>query len=213
MTLAELAAPTPAAEIKQRQGPGGKRLDYIDARFVMERLDSAVGPTNWQDRYNALPSGSVECGIGIRLEDGEWVWKWDVGDQSEIEPTKGAYSDSFKRAAVKWGVGRDLYGDHARPSQAAAAPRQAPTPASAPRAASVAASAAPDEGPAITEEDFAGLLAPKQAEFPAFSGEASQCPVHKLPWKEVPAGVSKAGKPYGAFLTCPDFDCREKPRR
>src|SRR5512139_4234760 len=100
-TLDVLCQPTPPEEVKQRQGPGGKMLDYIDARFVMDRLDE-IGAENWQDRYVDRPEGSVRCGIGI-LVDGEWVWKWDVGDPSDIEPTKGAYSEAFKRAGVKWG--------------------------------------------------------------------------------------------------------------
>jgi hypothetical protein len=80
----------------------------------MDRLDAAVGQENWQDKFEDLPNGSVRCGIGIRQKDG-WVWKWDVGDVSDIEPVKGAHSDAFKRAAVKWGIGRDLYGDHPAP--------------------------------------------------------------------------------------------------
>jgi hypothetical protein len=111
--------PTPPSEIKKRQGPGGRTLDYIDARFVMDRLDAAVGQENWQDKFEDLPNGSVRCGIGIRQKDG-WVWKWDVGDVSDIEPVKGAHSDAFKRAAVKWGIGRDLYGDHPAPRPAQA---------------------------------------------------------------------------------------------
>lgn len=120
----DLRAPTPPNEIKQRQGPGGKKLDYIDARFVMDRLDAAVGPENWRDVYEDTGS-SVRCGLSIRVNQ-EWITKWDVGDQSDIEPTKGAHSDAFKRAAVKWGIARDLYGDHGAPRarQTAPAPQQ-----------------------------------------------------------------------------------------
>lgn len=205
----DLAAPTPAEEVKQRQGPGGKTLDYIDARFVMDRFDAAVGPGNWQDRYELLPGGSVQCGIGVRNPnaDDDWIWKWDVGDQSDIEPTKGAYSDAFKRAAVKWGVGRDLYGDHARPQSAPRAPQSnaAPRPAPAPRndAPTVVGPAASDDEEA---QMFASLVA--QSERPI----AGMCPVHKQPWKTVAAGTSKAGKPYSEFQACPEFGCREKPR-
>jgi hypothetical protein len=131
--------PTPPSEIKKRQGPGGRTLDYIDARFVMDRLDAAVGQENWQDKFEDLPNGSVRCGIGIRQKDG-WVWKWDVGDVSDIEPVKGAHSDAFKRAAVKWGIGRDLYGDHP-------ALRPASPPAAAQGKPLAAVKAPPDEPP------------------------------------------------------------------
>lgn len=35
--------------------------------------------------------------------------KEDVGVESDNEGEKGEFSDAFKRAAVKWGVGRFLY--------------------------------------------------------------------------------------------------------
>ena len=38
-----------------------------------------------------------------------WVTKSDGAEDSTIEAVKGAYSDSFKRAAVKWGIARYLY--------------------------------------------------------------------------------------------------------
>ena len=46
--------------------------------------------------------------IGVLTEQG-WVWKQDIGVFSDIEGVKGSVSDSIKRAAVQWGVGRDLY--------------------------------------------------------------------------------------------------------
>jgi hypothetical protein len=52
----------------------------------------------------------VKAGIGIRDADtGEWIWKYDGADDTEFQATKGGLSDAFKRAAVKWGVGRYLY--------------------------------------------------------------------------------------------------------
>ena len=108
LALVELGAETPRDEVKQRQGPGGKRLDYIDARFVFDRLDAAVGPANWQTQLFAV-NGGMLAGIGIKLA-GEWIWKWDGGDPSDIEGFKGQISDSIKRAAVQWGIARDLYG-------------------------------------------------------------------------------------------------------
>lgn len=106
--MAALAAPTPKSEVKTRPGRGKSGdLSYVDARFVMDRLDSVVGPMNWSDQY--LPvDGGVECTIRIHVGDA-FASKSDVGVPSTIEPVKGAYSDAFKRAAVKWGIGRDLY--------------------------------------------------------------------------------------------------------
>jgi hypothetical protein len=39
------------------------------------------------------------------------------------------------------------------------------------------------------------------------------CPVHHVPWKMVPGGVSKrTGKAYLPFQACPEMGCNEKPR-
>lgn len=40
----------------------------------------------------------------------QWLTKWDGADDSDFESVKGGLSDSMKRAAVEWGVGRYLYG-------------------------------------------------------------------------------------------------------
>lgn len=38
------------------------------------------------------------------------------------------------------------------------------------------------------------------------------CPDHNVPWKTVPAGVSRStGKAYGAFLACPVQGCKRRP--
>lgn len=83
---------------------------YIDARDVMKLLDEVVGPENWKDAYTTLDPAckSVQCSLSVKVGD-EWVAKEDIGTASEYEAEKGAFSDAFKRAAVKWGVGRFLY--------------------------------------------------------------------------------------------------------
>ena len=92
---------------KWRTGPGNTQLAYIDARDVMDLLDEVVGPENWQDSYE-LVGDKIIAGVGILAND-NWVWKYDTGTESNIEEEKGMFSDAFKRAAVKWGVGRFLY--------------------------------------------------------------------------------------------------------
>ena len=40
----------------------------------------------------------------------------------------------------------------------------------------------------------------------------THCDVHGLPWKIVPAGVSKStGQPYNSFTACPTMGCKQKP--
>jgi len=80
---------------------------YIDARDVMDLLDEVCGKENWQDDYKLI-DGKLLAGIGIKTDNG-WVWKWDTGTESNMEAEKGQMSDAFKRAGVKWGIGRFLY--------------------------------------------------------------------------------------------------------
>ena len=80
-------------------------VPYIDSRMVQERLDIALGPDNWSNTYDP-ESGAGS--ISIRV-DGEWITKADVGAESKIDKEKGKASDAFKRAAVMWGIGRDVY--------------------------------------------------------------------------------------------------------
>jgi len=82
-------------------------VGYIDSRDVQDLLDEVVGKENWQDDYKLI-DGKLFAGIGINTDKG-WVWKWDTGVESNIEKEKGQVSDSFKRAGVKWGIGRFLY--------------------------------------------------------------------------------------------------------
>lgn len=80
---------------------------YIDARDVADLLDRAIGVENWKDEYK-FEGNQWLCGISLKFND-EWVTKWDTGIAGDIEKEKSVVSDAFKRAAVKWGVGRFLY--------------------------------------------------------------------------------------------------------
>jgi hypothetical protein len=99
--------PFKASEIHQRKGPGGKMLSYINARDVMKRLDETVGSHNWSDRY-VMEGARVTCELTVRYGD-EWITKSDGAGETQIEGEKGIFSDAFKRAAVKHGIGRHLY--------------------------------------------------------------------------------------------------------
>lgn len=120
MNLADLRKPFPPERVEWRVGSmtqdkkSGMALAYIDARDVQDRLDEVCGPENWQCRYPHA-NGKTVCEVGIlvpSVQSGtafEWVWKSDGAGDTDIEAEKGALSDAFKRAAVRWGVGRYLY--------------------------------------------------------------------------------------------------------
>lgn len=117
MDFKELHKPFHPSKVSWRVGATtkdkkkGMGLAYIDARNVMERLDEVCGPGNWQDSYSETPKGRVICRLAIRIGD-EWVTKSDGAGNTDVEGDKGALSDSLKRAAVKWGIGRYLYDVH-----------------------------------------------------------------------------------------------------
>jgi len=88
----------------------GMAVAYLDARAVQKRLDDVCGPFNWKNVYSLWHDKSQICGISIfNAERNEWVTKFDGAENSDIEPIKGGLSDSLKRAASTWGVGRYLY--------------------------------------------------------------------------------------------------------
>ena len=62
---------------------------------------------NWKEEFFEVKN-NLYCKILIKVND-EWIGKSDCGTESSMEKEKGESSDAFKRAAVKWGIGRFLY--------------------------------------------------------------------------------------------------------
>ena len=90
-----------------RKGDGLSLLLYKDARTDMEVLDAIFGPMGWQRHHSR---DNANCTISVWDDEKEqWVDKEDVGTESNTEAQKGLASDSFKRAGVNWGIGRELY--------------------------------------------------------------------------------------------------------
>lgn len=82
-------------------------MAYKDARADMNRLDEVVGPLNWKREHSR---DNHNCIVSIWNEaTQQWVGKEDCGTESNTEAEKGLASDSFKRACVNWGIGRELY--------------------------------------------------------------------------------------------------------
>lgn len=132
--FAALAAPFDGRAVKTRQAKGAI-VSFVTARVVANRLDDVLGPENWRDEYQPRGDDCMSCRLSIRLPDGEWLAKEDVGGcpvildkngevvyQDDCRRAKSACSDSFKRAAAKWGVGRYLYRDGV-PSYATVVPK------------------------------------------------------------------------------------------
>ena len=94
------------AKVNQK---GVSLLLYKDARVDCKILDEVFGPMNWQRTHQSI-DGNLYCTVSIwDPEKGQWISKQDVGTRSYTEQEKGQASDSFKRAAVVVGIGRELY--------------------------------------------------------------------------------------------------------
>jgi len=112
MDLAEqkLKRPFPVNKISWKEGKGDSgELAYITARDVMNRLDEVMGQNMWQSKFDYVGDRMI-CTISCYSSTlNEWISKSDGAADSRIEGAKGGCSDSFKRAAVHWGIGRYLY--------------------------------------------------------------------------------------------------------
>jgi len=117
--LAKLVAPIPESEIGWK--PQVVRADegyaimvaYVDARFVAERLDYATDG-NWSFHFEVLHEseesvvvrGSLRVFGDVRQDVGEYRRQ---GNRDDMDMYKAAVSDALKRAAVLFGVGREIY--------------------------------------------------------------------------------------------------------
>ena len=116
---AKLSAPVPTGAISWRQDGKVTARDgkffarfiaYIEANTVRERLDGVV-PGEWDLTLELLPPIAAEDGDGTQCSFKArlqilGVIREDVGTGRDY---KQASTDAFKRAAVRFGVGNELY--------------------------------------------------------------------------------------------------------
>ena len=110
-----LSAPIPVDEIgfkpQVTTDDSALMVAFIDARWVAERLDDAADGDwhfTWEDLglkgdNQVIKATLTVCGV-TRQDVGEHKL-----DNSPIDPYKSAVSDALKRAAVLFGLGRELY--------------------------------------------------------------------------------------------------------
>src|SRR5687767_6623583 len=116
---AKLAAPVSPAAISWRQDGKVTARDgkyfarfvaYIEANTVRDRLDTVV-PGEWDLTLELLPAAlgedadGAQCSFKARLQI-LGVIREDVGTGRDY---KQASTDAFKRAAVRFGIGNELY--------------------------------------------------------------------------------------------------------
>ncbi|WP_052076860.1 Rad52/Rad22 family DNA repair protein [Veillonella montpellierensis] len=113
---------------KSKDKTKGTALAYLNARAVADRLDSAVGASNWAIEYTPIDLGIssklnrdgnatdykgflATITLNVKDEDGNLVVvkRSDGANVTDFESIKGGLSGAFKRAASQFGIGRYLY--------------------------------------------------------------------------------------------------------
>ena len=102
-----------ASEIELRVGQINSKsltlLLYKDSRTDMNILDELYGWDGWKRDHKEV-NGVIYAGVSVWSDKrNDWITKWDAGESSNQHGDKGASSDSFKRACVNFGIGRELY--------------------------------------------------------------------------------------------------------
>ena len=93
--------------VQQCKEKGCVLLLYKDSRADMTILDDTFGIMGWKREHTR---DNKNCIVSVwSTELNQWVSKEDTGTESNTEQQKGLASDSFKRACVNWGIGRELY--------------------------------------------------------------------------------------------------------
>lgn len=109
MVFRDLKADEIECRIGVLRANGLSLLLYKNARVDMDILDEEIGADSWQRDHKAIKD-NMYCGVSIWDDNKkQWITKWDAGKESNTEAEKGEASDSFKRACVNWGIGRELY--------------------------------------------------------------------------------------------------------
>lgn len=101
--------------VRQRQGPGGRMLDYIGWNHAADVLDEFAGDWMYEVKsvqFIGSKTAIVHVSITINgvTRDGIGSEELDKAGMAPGDCVKSAEHDALKRAAVKFGVGRLLYG-------------------------------------------------------------------------------------------------------
>jgi len=114
-----LTRPFEAGQVRQREGRGGKMLDYIETHAVITRLNEAFGGA-WSFEVASFQTMEGEVVVQGRLTAGGQTKEQfgsaavarskDSGKPISIgDDLKAAASDALKKCATLFGVGLHLY--------------------------------------------------------------------------------------------------------
>ncbi len=106
-TIRDLKADEIDVRVAQEGDGWLQLLLYKNARVDMDILDETFGSLGWQRHHSR---DNANCIVSIWDEEKkQWIDKEDTGIESNTQKEKGLASDSFKRACVNVGIGRELY--------------------------------------------------------------------------------------------------------
>lgn len=83
---------------------------YVNNSAIQNRLDDVFTPFGWQCSFKDWKNGNAQiCTISVYDEEMNiWISKEDGAENSDFSPIKGGLSDSMKRCARMFGIGRYL---------------------------------------------------------------------------------------------------------
>lgn len=109
--IEKLTKPLELKDIKLRVGSnyenGFSLLLNKTARADVKRLNEVFG-LDWNNSFYYDNNGLLVAEISV-YDGNKWITRRDVGTESNMEKEKGLYSDAFKRAGFKFGIGAELY--------------------------------------------------------------------------------------------------------
>jgi hypothetical protein len=118
-----LTRKTPEEYVKQRAGPGGSRLDYVEVGYIIDLLNRAFG-WDWDFRITAEQIGKAQVWVRgelsvhfsdhivIKAQYGGASIKMNKTTNSPVsiaDDLKAAASDALKKCASLLGVAGDVY--------------------------------------------------------------------------------------------------------
>jgi len=117
--LTLLAQSFDSAFVKQRDGRGGKKLDYLETATVIARLNEVLGPDGWSFRLRdhfkmedeVIVRGELHVnGVCHQQFGASKIGRDRDGNAVSLgDDLKAAASDALKKTATLFGVGLGLY--------------------------------------------------------------------------------------------------------
>ncbi|MBQ3422794.1 MAG: hypothetical protein IJH34_14310 [Romboutsia sp.] len=81
---------------------------YVTNSAIQNRLDSVFGPFGWQVSFRDWKNNNAQiCCISV-FDGDKWISREDGAPNTDFESIKGGLSDSMKRCARMFGIGRYL---------------------------------------------------------------------------------------------------------